>query len=361
MPRKAAFDVAILAAAVVLLTALAWLRGSQQAAQISVPSTYDTGPNGYAALYDLLAGEGVRAQRFERPIGELESSRGALVIAGDGALSAAAPSRSSLAELDTWVRRGGRLVLLDADLSQAAQRALLLPAPRNASSRKVATTGCAFVRALHASAVAGTFWAGYAPACTSDRATLLRSKTNAVALLFQRGKGSIALFSSASAFDNLHLSQRANARVALAVFGPGPVQFDERVYGYAAGTTFWNVLPLSMRIAIAIAAAAVLLGVVGANLPFAPPYDAQAPEERDSSAYIASLARMLERGGAAAEAIARIRAHCEQVLSHRAHGDELARVLLRELRTLESTPRPGAHELLAAGRVFERVRKDYGC
>jgi hypothetical protein len=68
---------------------------------------------------------------------------------------------------------------------------------------------------------------------------------------------------------------------------------------------------------------------------------------------------MLERGGAAAEAIARIRVRCEHRLSRRAAGDERARMLLRELRTLEATPRPGTHELLAAGRIFERVRKDY--
>jgi hypothetical protein len=70
---------------------------------------------------------------------------------------------------------------------------------------------------------------------------------------------------------------------------------------------------------------------------------------------------MLEHGGAATEAIARIRARCEHALASRAPGDERARMLLRELRTLETTPRPGTNELLEAGRIFARVRKDYGC
>jgi hypothetical protein len=139
------------------------------------------------------------------------------------------------------------------------------------------------------------------------------------------------------------------------------VRFDERVYGYAAGKSFWDVLPAPVRVAIVIAAGTLLLGIIGANLPFAAPYAPEAPDERDSGAYIASLARMLQRGGAAAEAIARIRGRCEHALSSRAAGDERARMLLRELRTLEATPRPGSHEVLAAGRIFARVRKDYGC
>jgi hypothetical protein len=115
-----------------------------------------------------------------------------------------------------------------------------------------------------------------------------------------------------------------------------------------------------MRIAIVIALAAVLLAIAGANLPFAPPYSLQTPEERDSSAYIASLARMLERGGASHEAIQRIAERCERVLAHRP-GDERARMLLREVRTLEATARPGTQEILQAGRIFARVRKEYGC
>jgi hypothetical protein len=361
MSRKRWTDLVIVGIAVLLLATLAWLRGGQQAAQLSVPSTYDTGANGYAALYDLLAREEVRVQRFELPLGGLSASGGTLVIAGDGALSAAAQSRGALGDLDRWVRRGGRLVVLDGRISSAARGTLQLPPSHTMSSLESVRTDCAFAPALLSRSVAGAFGIGYTPQCRGGRATLLRSGSRAVALLLRRGRGSIALFSSASVFDNLHLAQRDNARVAYAVLNMGPVQFDERVYGHAAGKSLWAVLPASMRVAIAIALLATLLGVLGANLPFAPPHDLQTPEERDSSAYIASLARMLEHGGAATEAIARIRARCEHALASRAPGDERARMLLRELRTLEATPRPGTNELLEAGRIFARVRKDYGC
>lgn len=361
MQPKRVRDLTIVAAALLLLAVLTVLRSSRSAVQVSTPSTHDTGINGYAALYDLLAREGVRVDRFELPIGELPHGAGRLVIAGNGALASAAPSASALGVLDRWVRGGGRLVVLDGSIARAARRALGMPQMHRLPRRAPASTGCGFVRALRGARVAGTFTAGYPPACTASRATLLAAGSSAAAVFYRRGRGTIVLFATPSVFDNLHLSQRANARIAYAVLGGGRVTFDERVHGYAAGRSFWDVLPRPMHIAIALAVLAAVLGICGANLPFAPPYEAQAAEERDSGAYIASLARMLERGIASHEAIARIADRCEQVLSPRAAGDERARMLLRELRTLQSTPRPGTHELVYAGRIFARVRKDYGC
>lgn len=361
MPRRRVLDVAILAAAIVLIAVLASLRAARTAGQYSEPSTHDTGANGYAALYDMLAREEVRVERFDLPLGELSRSSGTLVIAGDGGLRAAAPSQSALEFLDRWVKGGGRLVVLDAAISRGARRTLALAQMRTFVLRGIAVTGCGFAPVLRGSAVAGAFAGGYDPACGAHRATLLSVDSRAAGIIYRRGRGTIALLSTATVFDNLHLSQRGNARVAYALLGTGPALFDERVHGYAAGRTFWEVLPQPMWIAIAIAVLAVLLGVAGANLPFAPPAQVQVPEERDSGAYIASLARMLERGGASREAIARITARCEVVLKPRAGGDERARMLLRELRTLEATPRPGPHEVLHAGRIFARVRKDYGC
>ena len=360
MPRKRVADLAIVIAALALVVVLAALRESRQTAQQSEPSTYDTGANGYAALYDVLSREGVRTVRFESPIGELSNARATLVVAGDRALAAAAPSKSALAYLDRWVRRGGTLVILDGAPNRAAADALGLPRASRYAATARASAGCAFAHPLRGAAVAGTFSAGYAAACGANRATVFAAGSHAAGLAYSRGRGSIVLISTPSVFDNLHLAQRANAAAAYALLGGRTVIFEERVHGYAAGRSFWDVLPQPMRIAIVVALAAALVAIIGANLPFAPPYEAQPPEERDSAAYIASVARMLERGGAAREAIARITERGAQILSARP-GDERARMLLRELRTLESTPRPGAQEVLQAGRIFARVRKEYGC
>lgn len=359
VPRKRIVDLAIVGVALFLVAILGALRASQNAAQQSEPSTYDTGVNGYAALYDLLAREGARVERLERPIGEF-SGHGVVVIAGDGALAQAAPSRSALAFLDRWVRAGGRLAILDSSLARDARNALGLPYVQRLGEQKSATSGCAFARALRGAPIAGTFDRGFAGSCNALRATLFSTPSHAVGIAYARGRGAILLITTPAIFDNLHISQNVNARVAIALLSGSTVWFDERVHGYAAGRSFWDVLPQGMRIAIAIALAATLLAIAGANLPFAPPYDARSPEERDSSAYIASVARMLERGGASREALARIARRCDTVLANRT-GDERAQMLLRELRTLEATPAPGAQDLLHAGRIFARVRKEYGC
>lgn len=361
MPRRLLVDLAIVIAAIVLIAVLASLRAAHTAGEYSEPSTHDTGADGYAALYDMLAKEDVRVERFELPVGELSRSSGTLVIAGDGAVRGAAPSKSALLFLNRWVKGGGRLVLLDGAVSPAARRALGLPPVHPFALRSVAVAGCGLAPALRGIAVGGAFTGGYDRACRADRATLLSAGSRAAGMVYRAGRGTIAFFSTATVFDNLHLSKAGNARAAYAVLGSGPVLFDERVHGYAAGRTFWEVLPQPMRIAIGIAVLAILIGIAGANLPFAPPAQVAIPEERDSSAYIASIAGMLQRGGASREAITRITARCEPALELRAGGDERARMLLRELRTLEATPRPGPQEVLHAGRIFARVRKYYRC
>jgi hypothetical protein len=361
MPRKRTLDIALVAGAVLLVAVLAALRGTQTAPNRSVPSTYDTGVAGYAALYDLLAGEGVRVDRFERPIGELSPARDTLVIAGQYALDAAAPSQSARGFLDRWIRRGGTLVVLGEPQSVQARTAFGLPAAHKTPQKMQARAGCAFTQNLRGLPAAGTFTMGYDRACSATRRTVLQAGTLAAATMYRRGHGSIVLAGTPEVFDNLHISQASNARLAYALFGGArSVLFDERAHGYAAGRSFWQVLPPAMRVAVVLALCAIVLAIAGANLPFAPPYTLQRLDERDSGQYIAAVARMLERGGAAREAIGRISSRCEPILKVRP-GDERARMLLRELRILESTPRPGAHEVLAAGRIFARVRKEYGC
>ncbi len=361
MPRSRSAELAILIVAVLLVAVLALLRSSQSAAMPSEPSTFDTGANGYAALYSLLQQERVPAERYEFPAAQIDG-RGTLVIAGDGALAAAASSPEVPGALDRWTRNGSMLVILDGSVSRASRSAFgLLPLSR-ARSSATARTGCAFAASQRGLTIAGTFGGAGTAACDSRRAAVFANGADAYAIAYRRGRGTIVFVDTPSVFDNLHLSQRSNARAAYAVLaGHGPVLFDERVHGYAAGRSFWEVLPVAMRVAILLAIAAAVLAIVGANLPFAPPYRVPSQEERDSAAYIASVARMLERGGAANEAVARIAARCERVLAPRAGGDERARMLLRELRTLESTPRPGTNDVLHAGRIFARVRKDYGC
>jgi hypothetical protein len=362
MQRKRTLELAIVGIALALLVALAGLRASQRTAEYSTPSTYDTGANGYAALYDLLRAERVPVQRYELALGQLGAARNsALVGAGNGALDAMLDSPGDARVLDAWMRQGGMLAVFDGSISASARRTLHLPFLHQTKQVRVEITGCAMTSALRGATIDGTFGTGYAPACSADRATLLRHGRDAAALAYRRGRGWLVLFATPTPLDNLHISHPGNARLAYALFAGRSVLFDERLHGHDATRGFWQVLPQPMRIAVIVALIALLLATIGANLPFAPPYAAQPPDERDSGAYIASLGQMLARGAAAHEAVTRLSDVCERALGGRAASDERARMLLREMRTLQATQRPGPHEVLQAGRIFARVHKDYGC
>lgn len=359
MPRKRLMDalIALLALAVILVFAV--LRAAQPQAQYSEPSTYDTGGNGYAALFDLLAREGVAVGRLQEPLGQLRQRGGSLVLAGDGAVSAAAPSASAIGALDAWIRAGGTLFVLGA-VAQDERRALGLPKSVDMPKSTIAASGCGLQSAGRTLIAGGTFTSGFPLVCTRDRATLLSVSKRSVVYTYRRGHGRVVISATPAIFGNRELVQHDNAAFAYALFAAAaPVTFDERIYGYETGHTFWQVLPWGMRVAIIVACIAIVLAIAGANLPFAPPAALEPPGERDSSAYIASLARMLQRGGAAKELIARLERLAQSVLGPRARGDEHAQKLLDQFRVLATHPHPGPRELLVAGRLFATVRKEY--
>ncbi len=359
MPRKRLLDTVLASAALGVIVLFAVLRTMRPEAQYSEPSTYDTGGNGYAALFDLLAREGVAVRRFQEPIGEFHQRGGSLVLAGDGALSAALPSTNATDQIDTWVRAGGTLFVLDAT-AQNDRRALGLPKSVVFRETKLAISGCGLRNLGRTLRAGGVFMSGFPLSCTRDRTTLLRASNRAVVVTYRRGKGRVVVAATPVIFGNRELGQHDNAALAYALFAAAaPVAFDERIYGYETGHTFWQVLPRGMRIAIVLACIAIALAVIGSNLPFAPPAALEPPAERDSSAYIASLARMLQRGGAAKEIVARLERQAQSVLAPRAPGDERAHTLLDQFQTLATHPHPGPREVLAAGRLFATVRKEY--
>jgi hypothetical protein len=300
MPRKRLADVWVLIAAVALIAVLSVLRASQSGAP-SVPSTYDTGPHGYAAIYALLQREKIRVAQFEAPLTALPA-RGTLVVAGFAPLQ----------QLDGWVRRGGTLVAL-----------------------------------------------GPEPWLPPKHVRALRKSERVIA--YRRGKGTVVYAPSTQMFENAKLLIGGNAAFAYRLFSalPGRVGFDERIYGHAADRTFWQVLPAPMHAAIYIACIALLLAAIGANLPFAPPYAAQETAQRGSGEYIESLAQMLERGNAGREIVSRLCGETIALVHSRAAGDAHARELLAQARSLQALPHLGREQVLAAGTLFARARKDY--
>jgi hypothetical protein len=348
-------DIALATAAIVVLAVLVGLRSSLVQQQTSLPSTYDTGPRGYGALYALLARERVPVERFEEPIADLAGYRGTLVVAGDYHLLAVAGAAGQRDALDAWVRRGNTLTLLGT-VPFWMRDSFGVPQDK-ALRANLAIAGCGLaLQGLHVSA---PFTRGFDGQCTRDRSMLLRASNRAVALAYRRGKGTVIYSPAVTMLDNEHLAQSDNAYFAYAILSRGPILFEERGYGHARGNGFWQVLPLAMRVAIVLAAAALLLGIAGANLPFAPPQLPAAGDERDSGEYIASLSQMLQRGGAQRAVVQRLCAYVQSALGPRAHADAQARELLEQARSLQSLSGPRTEDVLEAGRLFARVRKDY--
>jgi len=360
MKRKIPPDAILLAAGLALLAILTLLRASIQEPPPSVPSTYDTGRAGYAALYDLLAQEGVRVRRFELPAGELPERGTALAVAGDDGISGVARTSKSLQALDAWVRAGNTLYVLGTVDSQAA-RILGVPPVHPTAKRGAAFTACAFARTLQHLPVDGDFAQGVRAECRNGRLAVLATGPDAPGEAIARGRGMVVFIATTTPFDNWHLTRAANARAAYALFGPAKtLAFDERIYGYAAGRTFWQVLPPPVHAAIWIAIAALLLALAGANIPFAPPYARPYAGERDSRSYIDSIANLLRRAHAHRDVVSRLSAAGE-VLLRRAPNDDASRALLQRGRALRALSDPSPADVIAAGRWYAAVRKEFGC
>lgn len=351
MKRRTGSDAAIAAAAVCLIVVFIALRQSLTASQYSVPSTYDTGPDGYAALYEFLAREDLHVQRLEEPLSALSSYRGALVIAGAGdavPVTAGPP----LHALETWVRGGGTLLLLGR-LPPALRAEFGLPGQLPLNARN-ARSGCGIATVFLLQA---PFHFGMPIRCDRRARALAAAAGRAVVTAYRHGSGTLIHGATAALFDNAHLAHRDNAAFAYAVLAHSPVSFDEYGFGYSRTRSFWQVLPNSLRFGVVIAAFALALAIAGAALPSAPPKPGGSAEDRTSSEYIRSLATMLRRGGARRATVRRLARAVEDVLASHG-GDSHTQKLIEQARTLQTVAAPTQADLLAAGRLFASVRKD---
>lgn len=238
----------------------------------SIHSTFDTGRNGYRALFGVLQREAIPVSRLEASLGELDSHVRVL------ALTAPSYDRSDVRRLQTFMRNGGTVLAF-------VKIPGLGPSPR------------------------------------------LRS--------FNGEK-----------FGNLAL--RNNPKRALdiydAVVGKGLVAFDERPYGYDRTQSLWSVLPPPVHVAFFLSIAAVVLALVDANVRFAPAIPRDPPADRDSSAYLRSMASLLRRARAGRSAIERFaRAYPKSA----------------ELARLAAVTRPSDALVQRAATIYAALRKEH--
>lgn len=267
----------------------------QQRQRPSVYSSYDTGPNGYRALYEVLHTAGVPVTRFGRVVAALDPAVRTLVITGYEHDPDAKPlDRRDTDELRRFVANGGRLIAIDEEF---------------AGSQDVTPGVGTSYRMLHNTVAVplatNVFTAGVSQArgaidwvfpYSTGGVPLLVDGAGIVALWYRYGRGEVVAVTAPSLFTNETLRNPDNARFAYNVIaGHGIVAFDEYIHGYSDSPTIWGVLPTAVRAAVWIVVAITVIALVGANVPFAPPYLPAPADERTSSDYITAIAQLLRR------------------------------------------------------------------
>ncbi len=295
--RRRPLDLVILAACAVVLVVLAYERTAiERKEHPSVYSTYDTGPNGYRALFGVLAAAGVPVQRFERELPAIDPSIKTLVLTGYEHDPSAKPlDQRDMERLRSFITGGGRFVAIDAefagpqDVTPGVGTSLQTPGGNEAIvlARNAYTTGVAAVRG----SIDWTF-----PFKERHGIPLLANGKGMVAVWYRYGRGEVIAVTAPQLFGNEQLRNGDNLRFAYNVIaGHGAVAFDEFAHGYSESPTMWGVLPGPVHAAVWIVLALAVIALIGANVPFAPPYLANPPDERDSSHYITAVAELMRR------------------------------------------------------------------
>ncbi len=296
MTKPIRLDVIILAGCALLLILLAYERSAtEQKHRPSVFSTYDTGPNGYRALYEVLNAGGLPVRRYERELPLLESSVRTLVITGYEEDPSAKPlDEHDAAWLRDYVLKGGRLVAIDEEFAGPEDIAPGVGTTlRNGGGEAVTLARSEYTAGV--SHVQGTI--GWIFPFKEPRGVpLLANRQGMVAVLYRVGKGEVIAVTAPALFGNAQLRNADNLRFAYnAIAGHGTAAFDEYVHGYSDSLTTWGALPAAVHAAVWIVVALIVIALIGANVPFAPPYLPNAPDERDSSHFITALAELMRR------------------------------------------------------------------
>ena len=292
---KARLDVAVVAGAAVILILLAYANTTAPHQPVSVFSTFDTGPNGYRALYEVLRTAGVSVRRLERVVAVLDPSIKTLIVTGyEGDPSAKPLGPHDASAIKRFVEGGGRFVAIDTDFvgrhditpgvgtTRQAKAAIAIALARNAYTAGVR-------RVL--GPVSSVF-----PFSSARGIPLLANDRGMVAVSYRFGRGEVIAVTAPQLFENRHLRDADNLRFAYnTIANHGAAAFDEYVHGYDDGLTMWGALPQPVRAAFWVVVAIVILALIGANVRSAPPYLPAPPDERDSSSYIAAMAELLRR------------------------------------------------------------------
>lgn len=356
---KGRADVALLAAGLIVLALLAFGRESAtQGGGASTYSTYDAGHSGYRALYETLGRAGLSVRRFERRLPLLDPGVTTLVISGYENDPDAKPLSSDDAQqLARFVNDGGRLVVLDDEFAGRLDATPGVGSSHTVSARSAValartryTAGVERVGAPIEAAFGFVRWPRAIP--------LLANEQGVVAVAYRHGKGEVVAITAPELFGNAQLLRDDNLAFAYDVLaGHGPVAFDEYVHGYDRDATLWQVLPPAVRAAAWIVAAVVVLALIGANVPFAPPIPPERADARDSAPFVDAMAALMRRAHAAAPLTAAFAADAARIVRGRRATPGILAALSELERLSRSSPRDA--DVLRAAVLDYRIRKEF--
>lgn len=336
-----------------MLTALLALSAPQQ--QPSTFSSYDTGRNGYRALYETLRRESVRTGRFEGELGALHDLHGAMVLSVN-ALGRIVMPATDVARLAALVRGGARLVMAGPMLDSSN----VLQLPDSVSIPNASQARSLRGRFTHdVGRVAGSFSTAYK--MRRGVRVLLVAGRRAVAIEYAFGRGTVIAIGAADVFSNIMLARDSNAWFAWNLLGGvGTVLFDERLHGYETGNSMWSVMPAGARGAVWICIAILVLAVTGNAFRSAPPVMLEPRRARDSSSYITAMASLLRRAHAGSSVVLRFARDAARLARSRASLS--ARPEIREhlerLERIAETSRPSDAALIGAAQEYVNLRRE---
>lgn len=329
-------------------------------AQNNVPpstfSSYDTGPNGYAAFYELLRRESIKSRRFEQPHGLLDRSLRTLIVAKP---SEHLGKNESLA-IREWLTQGGILVVLTPDGGDAEIAGINVPqthAANGAPGRAHVLRTAALTYGVRYITGSGT--SAFGSLHKQTVVLLGRKHGGPIAIQFRFGKGRVIAVSDPSIFSNAQLAHDDNARFAYNLASAyAPVAFDETAQGYSRTQNIWQVLPAPVHVALLIMVGAAGLALIGSNVRFGPLTTLVRDERRNSSAFIDSMASLMERGKARQKAIQDLVDLTLRNVGSRSGALHGAHVC--QLQRLRAQHSPSDKDLIRAAGVCAQFRKEYG-
>jgi hypothetical protein len=330
----------------------------------------DFAPGGYRAWYTLLTREGAHVEQFELRTVALDDSVDTLISAPS---LVSGRSENELVALAAWVRRGGRLVTFGRVTLGDAR----VNAPREIVAKGRGDGGP--LRGPLAATVRNL------PVRSATRFTklphgaraLLADRRGALVVREPLGMGTITFVADAVILTNRNLARGDTAILATELARPreagGGIAFDEAVHGVLRDRPWWSALSVPVLLALAIAAFAVALWIIGSTLRSGAAVRLEPAREPTSAEFLAALADLYTRRRAHAYARDVLTESAFTVVARRlgARDDVPPEVLVARtahvrggadvaaLATLATQPTTSDEDLLKNARLAFTVRKEF--